>query len=328
MRMKFGAVAALVAGIAIAAFVIWHIGLGTVFAAIVRVGFVGFILIVLAALPMLAFLGLAWRSLTGPLAPHWVYFVSRQLRDSATDLLPFTQIGGVVIGARAGILGGIPATTAYSSTVVDFTAEMMAQIAFTILGLLIGINHLRAVPALAGYADMLIAGTALLIPASAAFIVLQRKGSKLAASLAARFLPAAVVHAEQFTAEIEALYRQPRKLAMAATFHLIAWLAAGVWLWVIFRLCGADIGVLDCIAIESLLAALRGIMLFVPASLGVQEAGYAALAPVFGAPAEIGLAVSLLKRGRDIAIGIPVLLIWQAIESKRAMTAPKDRETL
>ena len=48
-----------------------------------------------------------------------------------------------------------------------------------------------------------------------------------------------------------------------------------------------------------------------PGALGVQEAGYALLMPLFGLPAEMGLAVSLLKRARDIVIGVPVLLAWQ-----------------
>jgi glycosyltransferase 2 family protein len=321
MRMKLGVLAALLIGFAIAAFVLWQIGLQPVFAAIAKVGGIGFVLLLLAALPIIAFLALAWRSLVGPLASFWVFFASRQLRDSATDLLPFTQIGGVVIGARAGILGGIPAVTAYSTTVVDITAELMAQIAFTLLGLLIGLTQLKAAPGLAPYADGLILGTALLVPAIAAFVVLQRKGSRIAVTLAARFLPAAVAHTEQFTANIEALYRQPAKLALSSTFHLLAWIASAVWLWVIFRLCGAEIGVMDCIAIESLLAALRGIMVFIPAAIGVQEAGYAALAQVFGLGAEVGLAVSLLKRARDVVLGIPVLLIWQAIEGKRAFAA-------
>ena len=52
----------------------------------------------------------------------------------------------------------------------------------------------------------------------------------------------------------------------------------------------------------------------------MQEAGYAALAPVFGVGAEIGLAVSLLKRGRDVVVGVPMLLIWQALEGKRAFS--------
>jgi uncharacterized membrane protein YbhN (UPF0104 family) len=88
-----------------------------------------------------------------------------------------------------------------------------------------------------------------------------------------------------------------------------------------FHLCGADVGFMDCIAIESILSALRSAAIFVPAAVGVQEAGYAALAPVFGAGPEIGLAVSLLKRARDVVLGIPVLLIWQAIEGKRAFSA-------
>jgi len=318
MRFKIGAIAALLAGLALAIFLVLHIGIAPVLAAVARVGWGGFILILLAALPVIVFLGLAWRSLVGPLAPFWVFFASRQLRDSATDLLPFTQIGGVVIGARAGILGGIPSVLAYSSTVVDITAELMAQIAFTVLVLLIGLTQLRASPAMAPYADGMILGTALLVPAIAAFVVLQRQGSHLAARLAARFLPAAVAQTEQFTANIEALYRQPVKLALSSSFHLAAWIASGIWLWVIFRLCGAEVDVMSCIAIESLLAALRAVTVFIPASIGVQEAGYAALAPVFGMGPEIGLAVSLLKRARDVFLGIPVLLIWQLVEGRRA----------
>jgi len=33
---------------------------------------------------------------------------------------------------------------------------------------------------------------------------------------------------------------------------------------------------------------------------------------------ETGLAISILRRARDIAIGVPVLLIWQMVEARRA----------
>jgi hypothetical protein len=49
----------------------------------------------------------------------------------------------------------------------------------------------------------------------------------------------------------------------------------------------------------------------------VQEAGYAGLVPIFGLPPEIGVAVSVLRRARDIAVGIPALLAWQWIEARR-----------
>ena len=322
--MKIGAVVALIAGFVLAIFVVMHIGVAQVFGAVRSVGLFGFVLILITAMPIIAFLALAWRSVVGPLAPYWVFFASRQLRDSATDLLPFTNIGGIVIGARAGILAGIPSTKAYSTAVVDITCETMAQIAFTVLGLLIGFTKLRASAELAVYIDALILGTALLVPGLIAFVVLQRKGIRLATTMAGKFLPKAVAHTEQFTAEIEALYNQPRKLALCSTYHLIAWLAAAFWLWVMFKLCGADVDLMDCIAIESILSALRSAAIFVPAAVGVQEAGYAALAPVFGAGPEIGLAVSLLKRARDVVLGIPVLLIWQAIEGKRAFASRED----
>jgi hypothetical protein len=63
----------------------------------------------------------------------------------------------------------------------------------------------------------------------------------------------------------------------------------------------------------------------VPGALGIQEAAYAGLAPVFGLPQEIGLAASLLKRARELTIGIPVLLVWQAMEGQRAFARADEQ---
>ena len=55
-----------------------------------------------------------------------------------------------------------------------------------------------------------------------------------------------------------------------------------------------------------------------PAAIRVQEWGYAVLAPMFGLPAEMGVAVSLLKRAREIVLGVPALIYWQSVEGRRA----------
>ena len=89
--------------------------------------------------------------------------------------------------------------------------------------------------------------------------------------------------------------------------------------WVAFQLVGADVSFLDAMAIEALLSTLRSIAVFVPAAIGVQEGGYVALAQLFGLPAEMGLAVSLLKRAREIVLGIPALLYWQSVEGRAAL---------
>jgi glycosyltransferase 2 family protein len=40
---------------------------------------------------------------------------------------------------------------------------------------------------------------------------------------------------------------------------------------------------------------------------------------VLGVGAPAGLAVSLLKRARDIAVGVPILLLSQAVEGRRLL---------
>ena len=83
---------------------------------------------------------------------------------------------------------------------------------------------------------------------------------------------------------------------------------------------GGQINLANAVALEALLCTIRSIAVFVPAAIGVQEAGYAMLAPLFGVPAELGLAVSLLKRAREIVLGVPALIYWQSVESRRAFS--------
>jgi len=94
-----------------------------------------------------------------------------------------------------------------------------------------------------------------------------------------------------------------------------------LWLWVMLQAMGLRTGLWTAIAIQALVEGLRSATVFIPASVGVQEAGYAVLAPVFGLTPEIGIAVSLLRRARDLVIAVPVLLLWQIIETRRAARA-------
>jgi len=111
-------------------------------------------------------------------------------------------------------------------------------------------------------------------------------------------------------------------LAASAALHLLAWIGSGGGTFIAFRLVGGQVSLADALALEALLCTLRSVAAFVPAALGVQEAGYAMLAPLFGLPAEMGLAVSLLKRAREIVIGVPSLVYWQMVEGRAALVAP------
>ena len=120
---------------------------------------------------------------------------------------------------------------------------------------------------------------------------------------------------------VHAIYRQRTRVALSILLQFAGWIASGLWLWVVLAVMDIHPDLWSAIAIQALVEGLRSATVFIPAAIGIQEAGYAAVAPVFGLPPEIGLAVSLLRRARDILVAVPVLLIWQLIETRQAPAA-------
>src|SRR5437763_5951471 len=121
-------------GIAAIAALVGYFGAGAVLDSLLAVGLGGFAAICAIHLVLTAVMGLAWRALLPgerPLALIW----GRLVRDSGSEALPLSQVGGYVLGARAATLAGVPGTLAAASTIVDVTLEFVAQIAYTGLGL-------------------------------------------------------------------------------------------------------------------------------------------------------------------------------------------------
>src|SRR5437899_9932668 len=111
-----------------------YFGAGAVLRSLLAVGAGGFAAICAIHLVLIATMGLAWRALLPGVAaatPIW----ARLVRDSGSEALPLSQLGGYVLGARALTLAGVPGTRAAASTIVDVTLEFVAQLAYTALGL-------------------------------------------------------------------------------------------------------------------------------------------------------------------------------------------------
>ncbi|MDB5741030.1 MAG: hypothetical protein JWP16_2070, partial [Alphaproteobacteria bacterium] len=229
-------------------------------------------------------------------------------------------VGGMVAAARLMILKGMTASYAAASVAADATTEAMAQVVFLAFGLGWGFTQFQHLQGSGPLTEAMIAVLLLAVPGIALLIFLQKKGAGFAEKIAARFFPQ-VREGVSFRAAIEDLYDSPSRLAISAALHLLAWIGAGGGTWIDFRLVGGQISLPNAIALEALLCTIRSIAAFVPAAIGVQEAGYAMLAPLFGLPAEMGLAVSLLKRAREIVLGVPALLYWQGFESRKALEA-------
>jgi glycosyltransferase 2 family protein len=318
MKWRLVVITALGAGLAL--YLVAVVGVGAVFSAAAAAGWGGFAVLCVYTLALFVVLGMAWRVLL-PDSEHklWIFVWGRMVRDAATDVLPFSQLGGIVSGARAAIIQGVEAAVAFASTLVDVTTELMAQIVFVALGLLILSTHAPRTSFAVTVTDVLGMGLGAAVLACAVLLSLQRRSLWLTSRLADRVLRGTGAAGAAVAATFNDIHRSPLRIALSSALHFVGWIASAIATWIAFRLVGARVGLVSVVAIESLVCAARSAAVFIPNGLGVQEAAYALLAPLFGVSAEFGLAVSLLKRAKDIALGVPILLIWHAVEGQRAL---------
>lgn len=322
-RLRWPLAAATGLGLAAGLWAVGRAGLAGIGAAIGRMGWPGFVAYLLSTVPMMVALGAAWAASMrgGAPRPLGLFVWARAVREGANDLLPFSQLGGLVVGTRTLIRAGLDRPRVYAATIVDLTTEMMAQLVLTLFGLWT-LGALLVAPGDAARLHRIaMAGTIGIGALTIAFAMLQRPVLRLAALLAGRLLPAAeeAIHAVRL--ELVAFGR--RRLASAPSFlcNMAAWLLSIASAWFALRLLGTDLPYGRMIALEALIFALRSSAFVIPGALGVQEAGYLLLAPLFGLDAQAALALSLVKRGRDIMVGGAALLIWQWREVKGVVRA-------
>ena len=319
MKLRIVIITAL--GLALALYLVMYVGLGAVFSAAVRVGWSGFAILCFYVAGVFLLLGAAWYVLLPDSSPTrlWVFVWARMVRDAAAEVLPFSQLGGIVLGARAAILHGVATPLAFASMIVDVTTEMLAQIVYIALGVVLLSARAPRTSLAVSLTTVFVIGLVLAAVAGGLLLALQRYGHWVTSRLAARLLPGAVAATAAVAAGLDAIYRSRARVGRSLAIHFAGWITSAIGTWIAFRLIGARADLAAVMAIESLVYATRSAAFLIPNALGVQEAAYAVLAPLFGVGAEFGLAVSLLKRARDIAVGVPILLIWHAMEGQRAL---------
>jgi putative membrane protein len=306
-----------------------YFGVGNVVTAVSQIGWPEFALIVGWQILLFVVLGIGWDVIMPARDGRrfWVPIWGRMVRDAAANCLPFSQVGGFVFGARAITLQGIEWHTATASTVVDVTAEFLAQIVFSCVGLAILVLRVPG-SKIAGPVE---AGIGLAVLACFAFIWVQKGVGTIFARLGARIAGTRFQDAKErvdvLQAELGMIYGHTGRLALGFFVHLIGWLCTGVAGWIGFHALRVPIDFDDAMAIEALLSAAAAVAFLVPVSAGVQEVGYAGLGAVFGVPPEVSLGVSLVRRGRDLVVGVPILLFWQFIEMRHFRRAAIAQET-
>ncbi len=246
----------------------------------------------------------------------------RWIREGVNNLLPVAQIGGEFVAARLLQRRGVPLAPAIAGTVADLTMEMVTQIAFTLLGLGLLLHSVGG----GGIAGYVVGGIVVAALVAAGFLGAQWLG--LAVRIEKRLMRlgralgwAGTAQVDGLHAALLACYRRPRRLLLAVLWHSISWLLGGVEVCLALHFLGHDIGLGHGMVIESLGQALKAAGFAVPGALGVQEGGYIVICQLFGLSPEVAIALSLMKRLREVALGVPGLVAWQVRAGARRAAA-------
>lgn len=283
-----------------------------------RVAGWGVLLVIALHLPQSFLSGLGFRTLITSRRNVPLMWLMRWIRESVNTLLPVAQVGGDVVRGRLLVRRGLPLKEGIAASLVDVTAEMAAQLVFTLFGvavLLAGSHAGAALP---------IAATAVGATAAiaAAFFAAQRLGLvRVAERLVARLKRGGgwdeLGDLSGLEEAVLALYRDPRRLLVSGGWHLASWLAGIAETWMALHVLHLDAGLRAATVIETLGQAVRALGFLVPGALGVQEGGYLVICALFGIAGPQALALSLIRRVRELALGLPGLATWQWLEARQ-----------
>ena len=251
----------------------------------------------------------------------------RFVREGVNTLLPLTQVGGDVAGARLSTFWAVPSSLATAGIIIDVLMQAVTQFLFAVLGLV-------TLVALAGDATVIwiaASGLALAVPMLVGFYLAQRRSghrilyfalSRLKNDGKHRFLGAL----DAIYQKLSLLYARRTNVVASGQVHVLGWLIGTAEVWIALHFMGIAITVSEAVVIESLVQAVRGAAFAVPGALGAQEAGLILLCGIFEIPPDQALALSLIKRAADLIVGVPGLIALQILEGGRLKATLLRRE--
>ncbi|TAK14195.1 MAG: flippase-like domain-containing protein [Anaerolineae bacterium] len=213
---------------------------------------------------------------------------------------------------------GVPAETATASVTLDKLFEMLANFAFLAAGVsIVSINGVNG--ATLPWGGMLPVGFLLCMPAI--YLLLLWSGKRPLTVLAGRFTRAegAMRRTTSFITGAEAQMgefsrNEPGAMAVAFVLSGLVWAALLGEYAFLLRFLGVRV---DLVGLVTIITAARLAMLTpLPGALGALETSQTLALQALGFDPAVGLGISLLIRGRDVAFGVAGLL-WGGLLRNR-----------
>jgi putative membrane protein len=248
-----------------------------------------------------------WLLLAQPRPPAWLLLRVRWVREALNTLLPLGGLGGGVASTR--LLArdtGMSMAAATASTTGDLTCEAASQAPYLIAALAV-VALLAPGQLSPGRAALAVVPITL---GAAGFVVAQRMGMmRLFERLATRLgFESAMAGLHDGLMELHA---RPAQFSLSILVHTVGWSLGGAEVWVILRAIGHPVGGAAAFAIEGLGMAARSIGFALPSGLAAQEAGFVLACAAFGVNASDAVAMSMVKRVRELVVAIAGLIVWR-----------------
>lgn len=320
--MRLAVRIALAAGLALLIALILHQG-SAILIPLARAGRVLLWLVPLHALPILLD-SLGWRALIARVKETRVgtLFWIASVREAINRLLPAANIGGELVGIRLLADTGVDGITAAASVTTEVVLTVFSQYLFVALGVacLLRLTHTVQLT------DDVLIGLGASLPVIVLLWVLVRYGSvfERMERLAVRVLGEDRLgflagQSASLDAAIRELFADRPRLLTTMAWQLTAMVSGSLETWLALRWLGHPVTFGAAVALESLTMTVRNFVFLVPAGLGVQEASLVGFGALLGVNGDLALALSLVKRMREILFGVPALASWYWVEGRREL---------
>nr|WP_314070243.1 lysylphosphatidylglycerol synthase domain-containing protein [uncultured Roseococcus sp.] len=269
-------------------------------------------------IPQLAFTSLGWMILL-PRAVRPTFrrmFLLRWYREACDSLLPAGVVVGQAAVTRLMIRDGMPSGLAAGTATLGITLEAVSQTLFTLIGLGTFLALGRASEATGFWI-----GTAVAALMACALVALQRPWAlgllrRVLERLAKRWPRLQPDWLDRFQATILRLHEDRKALALSTLVHLGNWMMGSVEMFLLLWIIGFPVSFAEALVIESFAQVVRSAGFLLPGAALVQEGAIVAACALIGVPPATALNAALIRRTREILVGLFGLVAWRRDEAR------------
>ena len=295
-------------------------GAGAVREIVAQVGWQA-VIVVAAHLPVTFLATVGWQVLLPPdrRPPLSFLFRVRLIKEAVNALLPVAQVGGDVVRAKLSVRNGLTLAEATASCVVDVLAGTVGLVLFVLTSLVVAITTLHD-PRLA-QAGLTLVG--IVAAVAAVLYVAHKAGLGRRIGRVSQRWTAIAGRVGELGEAFRGIGRQRNNLFASWAWHMAAWIAGAFETYVSMWALGLNPTVLQALIVEGLAQTAKVVGFAIPGALGVQEGGYLLLGGALGLSPDQALALSLLRRLRELTLGAIGLVLWRTTRPETVNAPPE-----